>query len=135
MQDAFRDISEKGLSQSVMDQSKVIAKGDLGTRMTRGAGNFMMGLGGTAPAVVGMTAQDWTAALIALGVVPTTGAALKGASRQGTSASIEALRRQTLGIPRFQGPITPDMKNKIRKGLGRGILGQFDEDETEKYGN
>lgn len=123
--ESFKEMNTGKLPQSVLDARQNIVFGDTGTKAANlvsslatkaAAGALPMGLH-SVPAGIGM----------AVGL-PALGAAAKFAANQGTKESVDALRRQLLSIPKFQGPLSKQMVDRISRMSRAELLSAMSED-------
>jgi len=130
IRDAFEKMRiTRAFKPEALEGIGAITKGDPGTNVSGRLGSMVGGMGAAGQIGAGMTTQDWKVMLATLAAVPAVSGALKYASKQGTTESVENLRRLMLKSPKFQGPISPEIQDKLRRGGTRGLLDLLTETE------
>lgn len=130
IRDAFEKMRvTKSFKPDALEGIGAITKGDPGTNISGKLGSMVAGMNTAGQIGAGMTTQDWKAMVAMMATVPAISGALKYASKQGTTESVENLRRLMLKSPKFQGPISPEIQDKLRRGGTRGLLDILTETE------
>jgi hypothetical protein len=119
----FKEMNQKKLPADVLGDIEGITKGDIGTKVAKGVARTAkaVGLPGLAVGV-----HSSIPSLIAASVAsPAVGAAANFAANQGTKEGVEMLRRKLLKMPKFEGPVTKEMVEKMsraNRGAFRSVL-------------
>jgi hypothetical protein len=121
----LKTMNQNRLPADVLGDIRNITHGDLGTKAANLVSKAGYSAGGAAP----FTGFHSIPLALAQGVAgPAVGATAKFAAGQGATEGLEQLRRKLLKIPKFEGPISREMVEKLSRGSRGGIKSLLDEE-------